>query len=91
MREPITPAYLDLVALAQYTCLSVRTWRDFLKRPDAPPHIRVRGKILLARLDVDEFFAGLKQTGPDLGKIVDGVIQDITRGRAAGRKGGTTK
>lgn len=56
----IEPGYLDLQAVAVYTSLSVRTWREILKRPGGPPYIKVggpTGKILLQRAAVDAWLA----------------------------------
>lgn len=46
-------AYLDLKAAAAYTSLSVRSLRDYLKRPGAPPTYRISKKILVKRTDLD--------------------------------------
>ena len=73
--SPIEPGYLDLQGLAAYTSVSVRAWRDYLKRPDAPSVIKLPGKLLVARADADAFLAQFRQEpGQDLAGIVDEVM-----------------
>jgi hypothetical protein len=73
------PGYLDLQALAAYTSISVRTWRDYLKRPDAPPVIRLPGKLLVARADADAFLLRFKEApGQDLAGVVNEVMEKFT-------------
>jgi hypothetical protein len=74
----IEPQYLDLRALAAYTSVSVRTWRDLLRRPDAPPIFRLPGKILVAKADVDAWLRRFReQLGQDVGAIVDEVMKKV--------------
>ena len=69
------PAYLDLKALEAYTSIKARTWRDYLRRPDGPPVIRLPGKLLVARADVDAFLQRFKEApGQGLGAIVQEVM-----------------
>lgn len=76
-------AYLDLQGLATYTSISVRAWRDYLKRPDAPPVFKLPGKLLVARADVDAWLARFRQEpGQDLGAIVDSVMGKMGKGQA---------
>jgi hypothetical protein len=80
MRERIPPQYLDLRALAEYSSVSIRVWREILKTPDAPPCIRCRGKILLHKQDVDAYFQELKRApGDAVGNIVGQVMANLTR------------
>ena len=73
------PGYLDLQALSAYTSISVRAWRDYLKRPDAPPVIRLPGKLLVARVDVDAFLLRFKEApGQDLAGVVNEVMEKFT-------------
>jgi hypothetical protein len=86
------PGYLDLKALEAYTSIKARTWRDYLKRPDAPPIIRLPGKLLVARADVDAFLQRFKEApGQDLGAIVnevmDGFKDRVSGGHARKAKG----
>jgi hypothetical protein len=77
----IEPEYLDLRALATYTSISVRTWRDLLKRPDAPSVYRLPGKILVAKTEVDEWLQRFRQEqGQDLKTLVDEVIAKVAEG-----------
>jgi len=74
----IEPAYLDLQALAAYTSISVRAWRDYLRRPDAPPVFRLPGNLLVAKADVDRWLAGFKEErGQDLAAVVDDVMAKV--------------
>ena len=76
------PAYLDLQALATYTSISVRTWRDYLKRPDAPAVFKLPGKILVARAEVDAWLKRFRQEpGEGLRVIVDEVMEKFGGGR----------
>ncbi|MGO9175721.1 MAG: helix-turn-helix transcriptional regulator [Desulfobaccales bacterium] len=84
MKPQLQPEYLDLQGLAAYTSVSVRAWRDYLKRPDAPPVIRLPGKILVGRADVDAWLSRFRQVpGQGLGAIVDQVMEKIGRGGGA--------
>lgn len=82
MTHPISnldSGYLDLQALAAYTSVSVRTWRDYLKRPDAPPVFKLPGKVLVLKKDVDKWLARFRQeSGKGLGAIVDEVMGKLT-------------
>jgi hypothetical protein len=72
--KQIDPGYFDLQTLATYTSISVRCWRDLLRRPDAPPVYRL-GKILVLRADVDAFLQRFKEApGQGLGAIVQEVM-----------------
>jgi len=90
-RAQITPAFLDLQGVAEYTGLSVRVWRDILKRPDAPAHYRpTNGKILLRRDEVDEWIAKFRCTSESLEAKVNEVLNDLTsriRTRRTNRRG----
>lgn len=71
----LEPGYLDLQGLAAYTSVSVRAWRDYLRRPDAPPVIKLPGKLLVKKSDADEWLARFRQSpGQDLGALVEGVM-----------------
>lgn len=90
--KQIDPGYFDLQALAAYTSISVRCWRDLLRRPDAPPVYRL-GKLLVARADVDAFLLRFKEApGQGLGAIVQEVMakfSDTKSGNHASKhKGG---
>jgi hypothetical protein len=78
------PGYLDLKALEAYTSIKARTWRDYLRRPDGPPVIRLPGKILVARCDVDAFLQRFKEApGQGLGAIVQEVMGKFTDTKSA--------
>lgn len=90
-RSQITPGFLDLQGVAAYTGLSVRVWREILKRPDAPAHYRpTNGKILLRREEVDEWIARFRCTPENLEAEVNRIFNDLTRNikpRRMNRKG----
>jgi hypothetical protein len=76
-------AYLDLQGLAAYTSISVRSWRDYLRRPDAPPVFKLPGKLLVARADVDAWLARFRQEpGQGLGAMVAEVMEKMGKGQA---------
>ena len=76
------PAYLDLQALATYTSISVRTWRDYFKRADGPAVFKLPGKILVARAEVDAWLKRFRQEpGEGLRVIVDEVMEKFGGGR----------
>jgi hypothetical protein len=79
----IEPAYLDLQRLSSYTSISIRALRDYLKRPDAPPVIRLPGKILVSKVDIDAWLARFRQApGQDLAAVVDEVLGKLKGGAA---------
>jgi hypothetical protein len=79
--EKIEPEYLDLRALATYTSISVRCWRDLLKRPDAPPIYRMPGKILVAKVDIDNWLERFRQEQQDVETIINDVMNKIINRR----------
>jgi excisionase family DNA binding protein len=71
-------AYLSLIALAEYSGLSVRTLRGYLAHPMHPlPHYRPGGKVLVKRSEFDAWMAAFKST---LVSTVDGLVDEVFRG-----------
>lgn len=76
----MTPEYLSLAHLAQYSSLSLKTLRRFLSDPVNPlPHLRLLRKILVRRQEFDDWMERFKvlRPGVDLDALVDGVLQDL--------------
>ena len=74
-----TPAdpFLDLRALAQYSCLSVRKLRDFLTSASHQlPSYRVGGKILVRRSEFDQWIAAYRYRADGR---VDAMVADVMR------------
>jgi Helix-turn-helix domain len=71
--------FLSLVALSEYSGLSVRKLRDHLSDPVHPlPHYRVGGKVLVRRSEFDAWLAGYRRVGQhDVTKIVDDVLSSL--------------
>jgi excisionase family DNA binding protein len=83
MEPPFTTTgYLDLQALAAYSCCSVRWLRDRLvERAHPLPHHRVGGKLLVKREDFDQWIAQYRQERPadELERVVNGVLEQVAR------------
>jgi hypothetical protein len=72
--------YCGLKELASYCGLSVRTLRTHLVNPLQPlPHFRVRGKILVRRLEFDAWLQQFRreQEGQDLGDVVSEIVNSF--------------
>ena len=84
--------YLDFDALEKDTCMSKRWWRDQLPRV---PHLKLPGKILFRRSDVDEYLRQfLRVPEPvDLHGLLDRVVQPRRQRGGGGRfrGGGDTR
>jgi len=82
----LTPAYLDLQDLAQYSSCSVRWLRSRLTDQTAPlPHYRIRGKILVKVAEFDQWMKNYRLSAPpgDLEDIVDDVVSKIYPAKTA--------
>lgn len=73
----IEPEYLDLKALSQYSCLSVRTLRGILSQPGGPSFYRLRGKILVNKGEWDKWLEQYKTAPMDLDALVDKVMTEF--------------
>ena len=68
----MTPEYFDLKTLSAYSNLAIPTLRDYLKT--GLPHFRLKGKILVRRVDFEEW---LEQFKVDSGAELSGMVEDI--------------
>jgi hypothetical protein len=75
--QAIEPEYLDLRALSNYSCLSVRTLRGILSQPGGPPHYRPGGKVLIKKSDWNSWMAQYRQKPQDLDALVDKIMADL--------------
>lgn len=75
----VADPFLDLRALTQYSCLSIRKLRDCLQDPAHPlPSYKVGGKVLVRRSDFDGWIAAYRQRdSPQVDAIVDDVLRTI--------------
>ena len=74
--------WFSLRGVADYTSLSVRSLRGYLKHPEHPlPCYRVNGKILVRRSDLDRWLTMFRQTGAQkLDSILDEILSDLKAG-----------
>lgn len=80
--------YLDLRALARYSCLSVRKLREHLQSPAHPlPHFRVGGKVLVRISEFDRWIATYRGRA---NVRVDAIVDDVVRTLRAGQKDAST-
>ena len=67
--------WLDLKALQRYACVSERTLRDWIHRPDNPlPAVRVGTKLLIRRSTLDRWLQAHEVKRVDVGYIVDEMV-----------------
>jgi excisionase family DNA binding protein len=72
------PEWLDLKALQQYACISERTIRGWIHRPDNPlPAVQVGAKILVSRRTFDQWLETHRLKTVDIGCIVDEVVVGV--------------
>lgn len=70
---------MDLKTLQRYACVSERTLREWIHRPENPlPAVRVGTKILVRRSAFDQWLEGHKLESVDVGSIVDEVLAGVT-------------
>lgn len=76
--------YFDLAGLAEYSCISVRRLRGYLRdRYNPLPHFKPggpEGKILVKKSEFDAWVERSRQTrtkGPDLNALVDEILADV--------------
>ena len=75
------PGYLDLQALAAFSCCSVRWLRDRLADRTHPlPYHRVEGKLLVKREDFDRWIDHYRvcQQPGELDRIVEEMLQGLS-------------
>jgi len=75
--RPVETEYLDIQALAIYTCLSPRTLRKILNRQGGPPAYRLPGKILVRRSDWDNWVEQYRREPVNLDTLVDEVLTEF--------------
>jgi excisionase family DNA binding protein len=69
------PEWLDLKALTGYACVSERTLRQWIHRPENPlPAVRVGTKLLVRRTSFDHWLENHKLKSVDVGCIVDEIM-----------------
>jgi len=77
----IEPAFFDLAGASAYLggALEVRTLRRLIMQPDGLPHYRIgpRGKIMVARADLDAFLAGHRREPVDLDALADAALREL--------------
>jgi excisionase family DNA binding protein len=67
--------WLDLKALQRYACVSERTIRDWIHRPDNPlPAVRVGTKLLIRRSTLDRWLQAHEVKRVDVDYIVDEMV-----------------
>jgi hypothetical protein len=71
--------WLDLKNLRQYACVSERTLREWIHRPDDPlPAARVGAKILVSKTVFNGWLEGHQVKSIDVDCIVEEIIADMT-------------
>jgi hypothetical protein len=76
----MTPEYLSLRQLAQFSGLSVRTLRGYLSSGVRPlAHFRVGGKILVSRAEFDRWVAQFRvqASATAVSALVDDVLGEL--------------
>jgi excisionase family DNA binding protein len=72
------PEWMDLKALTQYACVSERTLREWIHRPDNPlPAVRVGSKLLVRRSTFDLWLENHRLKSVDVGCIVDEILAGV--------------
>ena len=72
------PEWLDMKALTQYACVSERTLREWIHRPDNPlPAARVGSKLLVRRGMFDVWLENHRLKSRDLGCIVEEIVAGV--------------
>jgi excisionase family DNA binding protein len=91
--QKISMEWLGLRQLSRYADVSERTLRAWIHSPVDPlPAVRVRGKMLVRRGDLDAWLekhrANMLET-VDLDRIVQDVLKGVDRGRQGTKAEGT--
>lgn len=70
--------WMDLKALTQYACVSERTIREWIHRPDNPlPAVQVDKKILVRRNQFDQWLEAHRVCAVDIGQIVEEMMTTV--------------
>lgn len=76
------PGYMSLKELSEYSGVSVRILRTYLKHPDHPlPCYRPGGKVLVKKSDFDAWLGRFREAGAS---DVDAIVNDTLRELRAG-------
>jgi len=79
--------WLDLRRAAEYTSLSVRNLRGYIGDPHHPLPVRiVGGKWLTSASLLDRWIESFPAGREDIDRLVDEVINEVTKGKKHGRK-----
>ena len=65
--------FFDLKTLSQYSCLSVRTLRNYLGKL---PHYRVGGKLLIRKSEFDRFMDKYRVVD-NLNEVVEDILSEM--------------
>ena len=77
--ERLWPEWMDLKALQEYACVSDRTLREWIHRPEDPlPAVRVGTKILVRLSEFDRWLEAHRVKTVDVGCIVDEILAGVT-------------
>ncbi len=72
------PEWLDLKALTGYACVSERTLREWIHRPEKPlPAVRVGTKLLIRRSSFDRWLEAHQVKQVDVGCMVDEILAGV--------------
>ena len=78
MMPNVNHEWLDLRALQKYACVSERTLREWIHRPENPlPAVRVGTKILVRRSTFDQWLEHHRLRAIDVGCIVDELVKGV--------------
>jgi excisionase family DNA binding protein len=80
--SPAEPAFFDLAGASVYLggAWSVRTLRRLIAVGEIPYYRRGRGKILLRRVDLDQYLSQHRQVGVDLDAVANEVVAELGMG-----------
>ena len=71
-------AWLNLKAASKYTGLGDFVLRRLVNDPEGLPHVRISGRIIISRAEIDRFLAERVQIGPGLA-VNCGVSEGVQR------------
>jgi excisionase family DNA binding protein len=76
--DAIQAEWLDLRALQRYACVSERTLREWIHRPENPlPAVRVGTKLLVRRTSFDQWLENHMLKCVDVGCMVDEILASV--------------
>jgi excisionase family DNA binding protein len=74
----LTPEWLDLKALTGYACVSERTLREWIHRPENPlPAVRVGTKLLVRRTSFDQWLENHMLKSVDVSCMVNEILAGV--------------